>query len=379
MKAALRLGAAILCGLIVLSAGEIVYWYRLEKRATSYAARIPGVKWTRSVDRLYGTWAPPLVGHDGTLYVATANAIHALDPSNAEKWIYRVDANDSILFGTLAEDEVGNLYFAGVTSLYSFTPSGVKRWHANCPGGAIAQNGGGGPFDAKSVYAICETHFAAIDKSDGRETWRLPQFQTQSPSSTYSPPLILKNGTIIFSRDQHTFATDRDGNILWSYPDNLNAGFFLGAGLDETTYVAKGFAGELDALDADGRVKWTLNGGSGVGFNTQPVTATDGTVYFTGARGPVFAIAPDGTLKWQFRLPPPTATEGYTTAVVGGDGVVYQLLEDQVIALSPEGRMLWQLQLRSDGHHRGFLASAGEGTLYALMDDSMLYAIQTKK
>jgi outer membrane protein assembly factor BamB len=379
MKIGRRLGVSFLCGIIAISAGEIVYWYRLERRVPSYSSTIPRTKWIRALDHSYVISTPPMVGHDGTLYVATGNAIHALDPSSAAKWVYRVDSADAILSGTLAEDEADNLYFATVKSVYSLSSSGLKRWQADCSNGALAQNGWGEPFDANAVYATCETHFSALNKSDGRETWRLPQFQTQAPPSRPFPPLILKSGRIVFSRNQRIIATDRDGNTLWTYPaDNLNAAYFLGAGPDETIYVRKAFASELVSLEPDGNVKWTFDGGAEVGFNEPPVTGPDGTVFITGVRGPVFALASDGTLKWKFRLPANTTADGYAAPVLGSDGTLYQLLEDRVIALSPQGTMMWQLQVPGELHHRGFLVFAIEGTLYAVMEDSVVYAIQTR-
>lgn len=380
MKIGIRLGVLFLCGIIAVSAGTIHYWYRLERRAPSYASTIPRTKWVRALDYPYVTLTPPIVGHDGTLYVATVLAIHALDPSSAEKWVYRLDSADTILSGTLAEDEAGNLYFATVKSVYSLSSSGLKRWQADCPSAALAKNGWGGPFDANAVYATCETHFSALSKSDGRETWRLAQFQTQAPPPTRPvPPLMLKSGQIVFSRDQRIVATDRDGNTLWTYPaDNRDAAYFLGAGQDETIYVQKSFASELVALDVNGNVKWTFSGGPEIGFNEPPVTAADGTVFITGVSGPIYAIAPDGTLKWKFPLPATTMAEGYAAPVLGGDGTIYQLLEDRVIALSPQGKMMWQVQVPGEPHHRGFLVLASDGTLYTLMDDSMVYALQTR-
>jgi len=378
MKMGMRLGVLFLCGIIAVSAGEILYWYRLERRAPTYAIEIPRTKWVRALDA-YGTWTPPILGHDGTLYVASALAIHALDPSSAEKWVYRLDSADTILSGTLAEDEAGNLYFATVKSVYSLSPAGLKRWQADCPRAALAQNGWAGPFDANAIYATCDTHFSALSKSNGRETWRLPQFRTQAQSTMPFPPLMLKSGRIIFSRDQRIIATDRDGNTLWTYPaDNLNAAYFLGAGPDETIYLRKNFAGELVALEPDGNVKWTFNGDPKMGLNEPPVTAADGTVFIIGARGPVYALTADGMLKWKFRLPPSTTATGYAASVLGGDGTIYQLLEDRVIALSPQSKMMWQLQIPGELHRRGFLALAADGTLYAAMDDSMVYAIQTR-
>jgi hypothetical protein len=50
-----------------------------------------------------------------------------------------------------------------------------------------------------------------------------------------------------------------------------------------------------------------------------------------------------------------------------------------VLAISPEGKLLAELQLPGEPRHRGFLALSDDGTLYAVMDNSMVHAIRIAK
>lgn len=376
MRIASRLSVLLLFAIITVLAGDVFHRYRRARPAPVPVRRVPHIKWTRVADPLFGASSPPTAAKDGTLYVATSVAIHALDPSGAERFVYRLDTADRNLVGSLVLDEADNLYFDSQKSVYSLAPSGLKRWEADCPRGALALNADA-PFDPTAIYTTCDARFAAFNKRDGQESWRLPNFVFQSSSVVPSSPVMLHNGELIFSRDQQIYATDRHGNPLWTYPpDPLSSTYLLGVGPDDTIY-ARRFSGELVVLNSQGSVRWSFREQSSTGFNESPVTAPDGTLYVIAAQGPLFALAPDGTLKWKFALPPSTTVMGYTAPVLGSDGRIYQALEDRVIALSPQGKMLWQLQLPGEARHRGFLTLAPDGTLYCVMDNSFVHAIET--
>jgi len=108
------------------------------------------------------------------------------------------------------------------------------------------------------------------------------------------------------------------------------------------------------------------------------VTAADGTIYAIAERGPLFALNSDGTEKWACNLPPTTNVQGYTSPVLSPDGVIYQVVDKSVIAISPWGKITWRMALPVEAHQRGFLALASDGTLYAAMDNSAVFAIQTR-
>jgi outer membrane protein assembly factor BamB len=269
------------------------------------------------------------------------------------------------------------LYFATAQSVYSIAPSGSKRWQVDCARAVPAGNFQGHPFEANGYYTICDTHFVALSKADGHEIWRLPNFELQAPLLPPLAPLILRMGNIIFSRNQQIVATNKTGNTLWTFPpDKVGTAYCLGSGPDDLIYT-RSFSGELFALQFNGTTKWKLDAPGS--FNESPVRALDGTTYIIAAQGPLYALAANGRLKWKFLLPPSTTVMGYTAPVVASDSTIYLLLEDRVIALSSTGKLFSQLRLPGEPRHRGFLALSPKGTLYAVMDNSFVHAIEVGK
>jgi len=367
----------IVCAVIVILAGDILYWYRLEHQPLPAATAIPRLKWTRTDDS-YPVMTAPMVASDGTLYVANMSEIHAYDSSGAAKWVYRLDSRDPVRGAAVAQDATGDLYFTTWKSLYSLSPSGLKRWQADCPNAAMGRDREGSSFRGDALYASCDNHLVALNESDGREVWELPKVDTQASDLVPVSPLMLQKADFVFSLGQRIFAADSEGNTLWSYPaDSFKSAYLLGVGLGDTIYVSKS-AGELTALESRGQEKWTFNGGRSIAFSASPVAAVDGTLYVVAERGPLFALNSDGTEKWAFNLPPTTNVQGYTSPMLSPDGVIYQLVDKGVIAISPLGKMIWQMPLRAEAHQRGFLAIARDGTLYAAMDNSAVFAIQTR-
>jgi outer membrane protein assembly factor BamB len=228
------------------------------------------------------------------------------------------------------------------------------------------------------LYTTCGTQFVALQKTDGSQSWVLPDFQTQGASVIPNAPLMLPNGTFLFDKDEHTVATDRSGTTLWTYPLDSGDGARLVGAAGRSVFAVdlmKGFT-VLDA--SDGSVRWTFNGEPVVGFDSPPAIAADGTIYAVGARGPLFAFAPDGSLNWKFLLPEKTTTgHGYAPPLVGSDGTIYLLLEQAVIAVSSQGKLVWEQKLPGPAIDLGFLLLAADGTLYVVTDTAMVHAVQT--
>lgn len=144
------------------------------------------------------------------------------------------------------------------------------------------------------------------------------------------------------------------GQVAWRFQAD---GFYIrsrpGIGSDGTVY-ALDVGGHLYALTPNGGVKWI--------FNTSPVAiqsvevAPDGTIYF-GSGNTVYALNPDGTLKWKVR--DPSGAKVGAGPTVGPDGNIYAVAEDAGLpnglgemTLSPAGQVL--------RHHPGFVTGRGD-------------------
>lgn len=365
------MGAIILAG-----AGDVFYWYRQVRREPAYAQQVPRIKWNRKVDRAYNVFAPPLAGRDGTVYVASGGTIHALDASSAERWQYRLESEDAIMAGRMVEDAAGNLYFAGLKRVYSLTSSGEKRWQAECPRAMLATDSRGEPFADDMLFTTCDTHVVGLSKRDGSEQWRLPQFELQ-PGIIPQAPVLLNDGKIVVTRNQRIVVTDHQGNMLWEYPeDGSRTTNLLGMAADGTLYT-NDFVGQLAALDGDGHQKWVSAVGEGMGFTLAPVSAQDGGVYEVSSNGILLALDPDGSVKWQFAAMAGASADLYSKPVVGRDGTIYQLRGNFLFAISAMGKKIWRLELPVKAVGLESMALADDGSLYALMGDAQMLAIQT--
>src|SRR5678815_789373 len=114
-----------------------------------------------------------------------------------------------------------------------------------------------------------------------------------------------------------------------------------GVAPDGTVY-ALDVGGHLYALTPSGGVKWI--------FNTTPVAiqtvevGPDSTVYFTSGNT-IFALNPDGTLKW--KVSDPSGSRAAAGPTVGPDGNIYAVTDDSgvpnglgAMTLSPDGQIL---------------------------------------
>ncbi|MBC8252900.1 MAG: PQQ-binding-like beta-propeller repeat protein [Ardenticatenia bacterium] len=129
---------------------------------------------------------------------------------------------------------------------------------------------------------------------------------------------------------------------------------------DGTIYVdAKD--GTLYALDASGVEKWRL-AIAGESW-ASPVLASDGTVYIA-RDSDVHAIGPDGTLRWTL-----SAEQRVSDVVVGADGTVY-VSSNCLYAVEPDGQQRWVTS--GEGcQGLGSLAVAPEGRIYGLSATSL--------
>jgi outer membrane protein assembly factor BamB len=132
------------------------------------------------------------------------------------------------------------------------------------------------------------------------------------------------------------------GHVKWRFQVDAQVGYLLqrpAVGPDGTV-VAHDPAGNVYALSPDGGLKWI--------FRTQsfasgpPSIGADGTIYVA-ASNTIYAIASGGALKWSFTEP--AGGQGVIVGpTVGPDGNIYAVTDFGgvgALALSPKGELLW--------------------------------------
>ncbi|MBI2875893.1 MAG: PQQ-binding-like beta-propeller repeat protein [Candidatus Tectomicrobia bacterium] len=114
----------------------------------------------------------------------------------------------------------------------------------------------------------------------------------------------------------------------------------------------------------DGRVKWRFQADS-LYILQRPAIGSDGTIVAHDSSGIVYALQPDGGLKWIFKTP----AFAYGPPTIGTDGSVYVASLDTLYALNPDGTLKWQFK---DPHPtQGAIAGptvGPDGNIYVVND-----------
>lgn len=123
--------------------------------------------------------------------------------------------------------------------------------------------------------------------------------------------------------------------------------------------------GVLPTAPADGRVLWMRKVDHYYAVS-RPAVAADGTIYFTGVGGPLYSIAPDGSINWVFQN-----AGGVRPATVGPDGTVYVAGGlGSITALSPNGQPQWAYNLPENAGHIFVGPNVGpDGKIYAVTEE----------
>ncbi len=170
--------------------------------------------------------------------------------------------------------------------------------------------------------------------------------------------------------------------ILLRRRDTINFPFLSPVvGNDGTVYATSSFGGYLYAIYPNGILKWQYVNPSGNPFTTVPAVVDDGTIYVgcclnDGSVGgcSVCAFYSYGTLKWQYQT-------GATNAItIGTDGTVYAGSNGFLYAISNSGNLVWKFSSIDDRYGYGskiFIAVANDNTVYVASSyyGDYLYAI----
>lgn len=114
-------------------------------------------------------------------------------------------------------------------------------------------------------------------------------------------------------------------------------------GLDNVQVVTSGGTSNALSLQVTarpgtvGHVKWRFMADD-LYIQSRPAVAADGTVYAIGVQGHLYALTPEGGVKWIFRIANANALQ---PASVGTNGTVYFASVASVYAVNPDGTLKW--------------------------------------
>ncbi|MCX7704776.1 MAG: PQQ-binding-like beta-propeller repeat protein, partial [bacterium] len=184
------------------------------------------------------------------------------------------------------------LLFIGTNS-FCGTP-GTLKWSirpetTNIPSVAIGKNG--------TIYAAGGTRLKAINPDNGSIIW---SFSTTGVVF-HSSPVVLADGSIcVAGSDSTLYVVRPDGNLRWSKPDVVAFDCEIATNSDGTIFSV--ILNKLYCFSIDGDIIWTYEATDN--FNSPPVIGMDGSIYVSASTPrTLYAINPDGTLKWKQQYP----------------------------------------------------------------------------
>lgn len=201
----------------------------------------------------------------------------------------------------------------------------------------------------------------------------------RSGSGASAPWHMFGNNSLRTARSEHR-GPDTSG-LLWRY-STATCASEPAIAADGTIYVAtladsKKGKGSLYAVRSNGTRRWAY---SYAGAGASPVVGGDGTVYFTTTRTTsgagsdrLFALTSGGQLKWSYLLD--TGSTGWASQIgIAADGaILVSSLNGYLYAINPNGTLRWTFGPK--GSFRNAAAVGADGTIYVGCWDSHLYAI----
>lgn len=122
--------------------------------------------------------------------------------------------------------------------------------------------------------------------------------------------------------------------------------------------------------EVDGTIKWTYE--TGAGIESSPTIAPDGTIYIGSHDNKLYAINPDGTLKWKFNAGEPVYVEGWdvfkgipSAPSIDKNGTIYFISPPiYLFAVNPDGTEKWRHPIYAAAHMAASPVIAPDGTIY---------------
>jgi outer membrane protein assembly factor BamB len=205
------------------------------------------------------------------------------------------------------------------------------------------------------------------------------------------PPLTptilsgIDSGKINISYDFSSSTTDPDGDKIairfdWGNNDTSDWSFFHSSSdtiatnyiwINPGTYLVKAQAKDVYDMTSEwsegfpvaitnlGTVKWRYHTSDFRAVSTSPAIGSDGTIYFGALNDTLYALNPDGTLKWSFS----TNRDIYSSPAIGSDGTIYfGSYDNYLYALNPDGSLKWKYDAGTSIHSSP--AIGADGTIY---------------
>jgi outer membrane protein assembly factor BamB len=349
----------------------------------------PAASWElnpkRTEPRGYVDWGnSPVVGSKGTIYLVQSPAtppftrthVVAISPSTHKTlWTWSlsgVRGAGGALNETPAVATDGVVYVA--TNILYAIKDGRTLWQRKNVVGTFGPTIG----PDGTVYAWNENKgLEALNPQNGDRYW------SSADAYASSEPALSPDGTTLYvagSVDLYALSAGRTGGqVEWTYP--ITATDVPAVGPDGTIYVSSG--GTLDAINANGTLKWSYVSPDGTFAPSSPAAVTAaGQVVASldvGYGGIVVVLQQsDGTLAWSYSAPPEPSFTYFSSPVSDADGNIYIQNASAVSEFSPQGSLMWTTDVYPyGGSPPPSPAIDSSGTLYVNGGDQSLIAYES--
>jgi outer membrane protein assembly factor BamB len=279
---------------------------------------------------------------ESTLYVATlGGSLLALDRTNgARKW--SVALGERAYSTPLVQDD-GTIYVGSdAKKLVAVSPKGTTLFRLETEG--EADTGPALGKDGTIVFAAGKHVYAT--RRGGDLAWRFA-----AKGKVFTAPAVTDDGVVIVgSQDHHVHAIGAGGALAWTIDLAADVDGAPALGDDGSIYVGTD-AADIVKLDPQGHLVWRTNVG---GFVRGALSVARNGDVLAGTYGPVprvVRLSPDGLVRGAFAIQGTGARE---FGIHGGpledaNGVLYfGAQDDAVYAVAPDGSLRWRFKTEAD-------------------------------
>ncbi len=260
-----------------------------------------------------------------------------------------------------AIDEMGNVYIGDETgTFYSYSPNGTLRWKFSTRGPIYS----GATIYGNLIYLpSLDSHLYCLDTA-GNQRWSI-----NLAHELWTPATVNVDGTIYIVNDSGIlFALTPQGKIRWRVAIGEEATSSPTIGADGLLYIA---TDSVYCFTTKGKKRWAFGADEETYFFPAPVLDEQNNILIGGSDGFIYALRPDGRLRW--RIPVPDEDEIRTEIVYGPDGTMYFGTDGYYICAKTEtGRI--RIIYEANDVVCATPAVSDSGTVYILPDDGTFYA-----
>lgn len=284
-------------------------------------------------------------------------------PGPALLWRYKADGQVS---DALALGPDGAIYFVTDNGLQALNSDGTLKWQYSLQGG-LSRPTPVSVSPKNTVYIRVGKYYLSAISGSGALLWT-QYFQKYGTTTQIMTSALGLNG-IVYHRADSLYVLDASGAPLWRNGQGRKYNGPPAIGADGAIYFSSDTRDSVYALNPDGTLRWGAYFAYASRF-TPPVVGVNGAVYVCGKSDQFAAFSADGTQLWtravlgnSYRFPP----------VIGPDGTIYLGGDEGLSAIGPDGSLKWLYA--AGGNVEGTPAITADGSVIFGCNDNLLHAV----